>query len=143
MADEIKINGHNFLIGRMAVMDKFHVARRLGPVLSGLMKSAAPGAAPGDMMAGIAAAVAAIPQDDADFVINHCLAVTKYVQDGRPFPVMRNDMMMYDFIDLPDMMQIVFAVLQENLGAFFPVGPSTSTAEASPSPSTSSLSPTA
>lgn len=147
MADEFEVNGHMYRAGKMPLMEKFHVGRRLAPVLSDLMKGAAPAGAEAasstdgavTMMSAVAEAVSKLPQADADYIIDQCMSVVHVKDKEHWFKVWRSGRSSYDFIDLPDLLQIVMGVLQENLGAFFPANPSPSTDTAETSP-TSSLS---
>ena len=139
MADEFEIGGHAYRAGKMPLMEKFHVSRRLAPVLAGMVKTGEVEAGGTGAMAAIADAVAKMPQEDADYVVSQCLAAAEIRQGDRWTAVSRNGRVMFDFIDLPDMMRIVMGVLTENLGAFFPGTLSVSTA-AVPTPPTSSSS---
>jgi len=127
MSSDSEINGHSYRFNRMPLMVKFHVARKVAPLMADIV--AANGAASGNtgLFSGIAEAVARMPQEDADMVLSACLSNTEIRQGDRWFRVAQpSGTVMYDFIDLPDVMQIVLGSLQENLGAFFPASPSTS-----------------
>lgn len=139
----VEIGGNTYSIGSMPAMTQFHVMRKLGPVLPGIVPVLAQAAAAlpqadgqedGGAMTtvdGVAAiAMAALPlldglaamaDADAEYVINHCLsAVMRRDAGGKSWSaVSRDGVTMFDDIDLMTSMQIVWAVLRENYTSFF------------------------
>lgn len=140
---ELEIGGNTYRINSMPAMTQFHVMRKLGPVLPGIVPvlaqaAAAPPQADGqedgdamttvDGVAAIAMAarplldgLAAMADADAEYVINHCLsAVMRRDAGGKSWSaVSRDGVTMFDDIDLMTSMQIVWAVLRENYTSFF------------------------
>ena len=140
---ELEIGGNTYRINSMSAMTQFHVMRKLGPVLPGIVPVLAQAAATlpqgdsqeaGGAMAtvdGVAAiAMAAQPlldglasmaDADAEYVINHCLsAVMRRDAGGKSWSAVHRDgVTMFDDIDLMTSMQIVWAVLRENYTSFF------------------------
>ena len=132
MSGIVEINGQSYRIGRLDAKKQFHVARRLAPLLAGLggaLKGEAKGFA--EMVSPIAEALAKMSDEDSDYVIDTCLAVVARQQGSDWAGVMaRNGGLMFQDIDLPAMLRLAVAVIQHNLGSFFPGGPSTLTAAA-------------
>ena len=140
---ELEIGGNAYRINSMSAMTQFHVMRKLGPVLPGIVPVLAQAAttlpqADGqedggamttvDGVAAIAMAarplldgLAAMADADAEYVINHCLsAVMRRDSGGKSWSaVSRDGVTMFDDIDLMTSMQIVWAVLRENYTGFF------------------------
>ena len=142
---ELEIGGNAYRINSMPAMTQFHVMRKLGPVLPGIVPVLAQAAAAlpqadgqedggasamttVDGVAAIAMAVrplldglAAMADADAEYVINHCLsAVMRRDSGGKSWnAVSRDGVTMFDDIDLMTSMQIVWAVLRENYTGFF------------------------
>ena len=140
---ELEISGNTYRINSMPAMTQFHVMRKLGPVLPGIVPVLAQAAATlphGDSQEaggamttvdGVAAiAMAAQPlldglasmaDADAEYVINHCLsAVMRRDAGGKSWSAVHRDgVTMFDDIDLMTSMQIVWAVLRENYTSFF------------------------
>lgn len=141
---ELEINGNTYRINTMPAMPQFHVMRKLGPVLPGIVPMLAQAAAAiphkgegqgeGSAMAtvdGVAAiAIAAQPlldglasmaDADAEYVINHCLsAVMRRDAGGKSWSAVHRDgVTMFDDIDLMASMHLVWAVLRENYTGFF------------------------
>lgn len=140
---ELEIGGNTYRINSMPAMTQFHVMRKLGPVLPGIVPVLAQAAATlpqgdsqeaGGAMAtvdGVAAiAMAAQPlldglasmaDADAEYVINHCLsAVMRRDAGGKSWSaVHRDSVTMFDDIDLMARMHLVLAVLRENYTGFF------------------------
>lgn len=140
---ELEIGGNAYRINSMPAMTQFHVMRKLGPVLPGIVPVLAQAAAAlpqadgqedggtmttVDGVAAIAMAarplldgLAAMADADAEYVINHCLsAVMRRDSGGKSWnAVSRDGVTMFDDIDLMTSMQIVWAVLRENYTGFF------------------------
>ena len=140
---ELEIGGNAYRINSMPAMTQFHVMRKLGPVLPGIVPVLAQAAAAlpqadgqedggtmttVDGVAAIAMAarplldgLAAMADADAEYVINHCLsAVMRRDPGGKSWnAVSRDGVTMFDDIDLMTSMQIVWAVLRENYTSFF------------------------
>ena len=140
---ELEIGGNAYRINSMPAMTQFHVMRKLGPVLPGIVPVLAQAAAAlpqandqedgsamttVDGVAAIAMAarplldgLAAMADADAEYVINHCLsAVMRRDPGGKSWnAVSRDGVTMFDDIDLMTSMQIVWAVLRENYTGFF------------------------
>ena len=140
---ELEIVGNTYRINSMPAMTQFHVMRKLGPVLPGIVPVLAQAAAAlpqadgqedggamttVDGVAAIAMAarplldgLAAMADADAEYVINHCLsAVMRRDPGGKSWnAVSRDGVTMFDDIDLMTSMQIVWAVLRENYTGFF------------------------
>lgn len=140
---ELEIGGNTYRINSMPAMTQFHVMRKLGPVLPGIVPVLAQAAATlpqGDSQEaggamttvdGVAAiAMAAQPlldglasmaDADAEYVINHCLsAVMRRDAGGKSWSAVHRDgVTMFDDIDMSSSMRLVWAVLRENYTAFF------------------------
>lgn len=140
---ELEIGGNTYRINSMPAMTQFHVMRKLGPVLPGIVPVLAQAAAAlpqadgqedGGAMAtvdGVAAiamaarplldGLAAMADADAEYVINHCLsAVMRRDAGGKSWSAVHRDgVTMFDDIDMMTSMQIVWAVLRENYTSFF------------------------
>ena len=140
---ELEIGGNTYRINNMPAMTQFHVMRKLGPVLPGIVPVLAQAAAAlpqadgqedggamttVDGVAAIAMAacplldgLAAMADADAEYVINHCLsAVMRRDAGGKSWSaVSRDGVTMFDDIDLMASMHLVWAVLRENYTGFF------------------------
>lgn len=140
---ELEIGGNTYRINSMPAMTQFHVMRKLGPVLPGIVPVLAQAAATlpqgdsqeaGGAMAtvdGVAAiAMAAQPlldglasmaDADAEYVINHCLsAVMRRDAGGKSWSAVHRDgVTMFDDIDMIGRMQLIWSVLRENYAGFF------------------------
>lgn len=129
---EFEINGVQYRSDRMDAKKQFHVARRLAPLLAGLggaIKGEKAGFA--EFVGPIADAVSKMSDEDTDYVIDACLRVVQR-QQGQTWQAVtsRGGDLMFDDIDLPVMLRLTVAVIQQSLGGFFPGGPSASTAAA-------------
>jgi hypothetical protein len=123
MNDIVEVGGQKYRIGRIDARKQFHVARRLAPLLAGM--SGVP-----DKSAGFAAflgpltdALSGMSDEDVDYVLDICLGVCQRLQpNGHPAPVMVRGGLMFEDIDMGQMIQLAVKVIQENLGGFFPAG---------------------
>ncbi|SAL25717.1 phage tail assembly chaperone [Caballeronia telluris] len=126
MSELVEISGQQYRIGRLDAKRQFHVARRLAPLLAGLggaLKGEAKGFA--EMVSPIAEALAKMSDEDTDYVLDTCLLVVQR-QSGQGWQsvMVKNGGLLFQDIDLPAMLQLTVAVIQQNLGSFFPAGPS-------------------
>lgn len=136
-------HGQNtYRAGKLPAMTQLHVVRRLAPFLSALM-GALPGgqaqtllkaAKEGDetngkaeaAQLGLAAigplldAVAAMPDEQVDYVINACLSVVERRQSaGGWAPVMSSGGLMFEDLGMVDLLGIARHVLSRDLAGFF------------------------
>jgi hypothetical protein len=140
MADQVTLGGNNYNIGKIPTLKQLHVARRLAPFLAALVGSfKESGDLTGsgsfeDKLLSIAAGPVAevfskMTDEDVDYIINECLSACKREQSGW-HAVMKNGVLMYQDIQLDTLMALTFAVIQENLGSFFPTSQPKSTSAA-------------
>lgn len=137
---QMTINGHNYDIGKLNAKQQFHVVRRLSPLLSkatDILQSAqklSATATPTDeeslqVLGSAGEALAALPEQDVDYIIGACLSLARRQSQGGtgwcPLTTAGGDLMFND-MPMPEMMQLVFAVLRESLGGFFNALPQTS-----------------
>lgn len=149
----ITVGDYEYRIGRLPPFKQFHIARRLAPLLAAMSKGAVnafgeqQSEAPALVVRAessneqaeeqaqdslikfvqpIAEALASMSDADTEYVLNTCLAAVTRKQGERFAPVMVNARLMFQDIQLADMMQLTVAVVRENLGDFFPAPPGTS-----------------
>lgn len=137
------INGQNYRIGKLPARTQFHVARRLMPLLTSLENLPALMAlvkdkemAPRDAAAifesaltPLAKVLAKMPDEDLDYIINSCFGVcARLTADGKPQPLLAMDGVQFMFADiqLPQMIEICLATVEENMGNFFDLIPAAS-----------------
>jgi hypothetical protein len=67
-------------------------------------------------------ALSGMSDEDVDYVLDVCLGVCQRLQpNGQGAPVIaRGGGLMFEDIDMGQMMQLAVKVIQENLGGFFP-----------------------
>jgi hypothetical protein len=137
---EATVNGNTYRIGKMPVMQQFHVARRLAPVLSGVidaLKAAGldpvklatmpPGSKLGDvdpfaMVEPLGDVLAKVSDDDSEYIIGACLQCVSRAQPngtGWAFVWVPRGGLMFQDMELPEMLQLVWKVLESNLAGFF------------------------
>lgn len=148
MTTEITIKTEVYRIGKLNAFEQFHVARRLAPALFVLGKNfagidgTAEGASMLDSLAGaigpLAEVIARMTDDESNYVLTTCLGVCSRKQGTAlaaiilerkiANPNTTSYQLMFDDIDMAVMLQLVFAVLKDNLGNFLaalPVSDST------------------
>ena len=126
MNNEIEISGMTYRVGKLNALAQFHVSRRLAPVMAaiGLSLQSLTLGINADLtdfsaVLGPAAEVmAAMKDDDANYIIFTCLAQVSRKDGERYAPVVNNGQFMYADIDLPVMLRLVVEVLRTNLGNF-------------------------
>ncbi|WGS52672.1 hypothetical protein LFL96_31295 [Paraburkholderia sp. D15] len=127
MSGIVEINGTSYRIGRLDAKKQFHVARRLAPLLAGLGSALQEKTtALVDLVSPIAGALSTMSDVDTDYILDTCLMVVQRQQgDGWQSVMVRDGGLLFQDIDLPAMLRLAVAVIQQNLGSFFPDGPST------------------
>lgn len=125
---EFSIGDNQYRSGRMNAFQQFHVARKLGPVLAKI-GPAIMQASDQDWLARLeplVEAMAAMPEEDCNYILTRCLAVVSRFQ-GAAWAQVWNEpakRLMFEDIDMSVMIQIAIQVLGDNLSNFFTVPPS-------------------
>lgn len=138
---EVEIEERKYRTGKLDAFKQFHLVRKLMPLFSGLGETFAhmPAQTGGDdfwkSLAPIAQAVSEMSTEDSEWIVKTCLSVVT-VWNGRSWtPIMTNGQLMFDDMEMMAMIQLSFAVIQDNLGSFFPgAQPNGSAGEAQLSP---------
>lgn len=131
---DFEIKGVAYRSSKLTAMQQFHVSRRLAAgmsVLRGRFQRLIALSEKGEDMSPdegleivsmLGEALAAVPQDDCDYVIAACLrAVRRQDGGGRGWCAItaRDGALMYDDIQLAEMLIIVWNVLKESMAGFF------------------------
>lgn len=152
----VTVSGVNYKIGKLDAMRQFHVMRRLSGVASALgdtvgvvMRSGGvkallegKGPDPVKVIEPLTRAISAMSDADSEYVIMNCLSVIQRQVAGDTgwAPLISSGQLMYQDLDLPAMLQLVWRVLEGNLSNFFsalPTGSLTPGAETGESGPTS------
>lgn len=130
MALEIDLNGNRYSIGKLSAKQQFHVSRRIAPILPTMipifLRIKESGVNLTDDLDGMAQilqpfadGIAAMRDEDADYVIDACLSAVQRKQDAGWFNVMGSTkQLMFQDIDLGVMLPLAVRVIVENLGPF-------------------------
>lgn len=132
------IGDHDFRANGLSPRKSFHVARRLAPFL-GMLKDLSPFLRGTELLdkddpvsiekvlRPIGAAFAEMPEDDADYILDTCLAVVelKLKGDSGWQSIWVSGEPMYEWIDMPMMLRIVWHVVQANVASFLSAGAQT------------------
>lgn len=146
MPSTVTVTGNEYRVGRLNARQQFHVARRIAPVIASISQVAreiTPAATNGEMpdepeqeqaeqqldelaqnrlFAVIAEALSKMSDVDCDYVISTCMSAVQRRQGEHFMPVWNKnaDQPQFGDIDLPTLMQLSWAVIQENLASFTP-----------------------
>lgn len=138
MSEPIEIGSHSYVCGRLNAMAQLHVSRKLAPVLPTLIPLLANADLASQVGAAIsgghvssdqandlaraakpfAEALAEMPDDSADYVVNTCLSVVKRKSQDGWHGVVREGHCMYDDMDLGVILPLVVRVITGSLGGF-------------------------
>lgn len=133
---EFTVGGRRYTATKLSAFDQFHVARKFGPILLWLgnaekekdpKKSRSAEDEARDFAQSICAMSAPLSREDAEMGVNLCLSVVKRDVGGDKgwAPLRVDGQWMYNDIELPELLQIVWHVLSLNrLPDFFAVSPS-------------------
>lgn len=135
---ELTIGTERYRVDKMDAIKQFHLSRKIGGVLFALGGVAAslrnlPKTEDGKLdvtedkaisaMGPVAQALGSMSEEDSNYVLSLCLGAVSRAQGSgwarvlAPGPQLK---LMFNDIDLGVMMQLALAVIQENLGNFFP-----------------------
>jgi len=130
---ELELFSNTYRIGTLDAVRQFHVTRKLGPVLTGLMegreKARESKDADGEdaflkMLSPVIEQIGKLTQEDSEYVLFTCLScVSRKVADEKWVRVMNGNRLQFEDIKMPAMMRLAFEVIKENLGDFFAVLP--------------------
>ncbi|MFG1429178.1 phage tail assembly chaperone [Roseixanthobacter glucoisosaccharinicivorans] len=139
---EFKVGAHNYRSSKLDAFKQLHVARRIAPVLGELapaMKAlmSAAGKRSADQADAISAvlpltrAIAAMPEEDCNYVLAACLSVVEREVGNVGWQRVWNQQaqaLQYQDIEAPEMIMLAANVIGENLSNFMRALPSGSTA---------------
>ena len=139
---DFTINKTVYRSGKLDAFTQLHIVRRLTPCMGKLAGLAGNGVKlirddsgnfvdfEGDIEAAVmplANALTALADEDVEYILNACLAVTERKQPGGAWARLRvGDTTMFDGLTLPMLIQIAYYVIMENLEDFFGELPSLS-----------------
>jgi hypothetical protein len=130
--NEITLAGNVYRIGKIDALTQFHVTRRLAPVLAslgvGVTTLLQSGEEVGDtleaflpVMGPVSEVLAAMSNEDVNYVIFACLSAVQRAQAGgkyAPVTTATNQIMFQD-IDMVVMVRLTVEVMRINLAPFF------------------------
>jgi len=133
---EYTVNGHEYLVRKLNAIDQFNLMRKLGPLIVKLgpsLKDVDTSSldAMAQALAPMVETLAEMRDEDVFYITRMCYKVTRRVQEGGSTTVLWNEranMPQFDDIDLREMIQIIVAAVQENIGGFLADSRSDSTA---------------
>ena len=137
MNELITIGEHEYSIGRLNALDQFHVSRKIAPIIPTLMPIISE-VAKGDLSKTIESielgdnnelgsleplaqalepfmeAFAKMPEEDVNYIIHKCLSVVKRGSSV----VCRGQSIMFDDLDMGQILPLVVAVIRVSLSNF-------------------------
>ncbi len=125
---ELEVLGATYRIGKMNALTQLHVGRRLLPALIAVgIRAEDLGRKEGvgivDFMEPAVKLMGSMKDEDVNYVLFKCLAAVTRQQGERWAQIVNGERMMFEDIDMPSMVRLTAAVLQENLGGFFALLP--------------------
>lgn len=128
---EIEVKGHSYRVGKLNAIQQFHVARRLGPALivAGVsIEMLRNGMNLGQekmlaMVGPVMDVISKMPDEEVEYVLYTCLGVVQRGEGGKWAQVLASvgggrPQIMYETLELPELIELCVAVLQENLANF-------------------------
>ena len=121
-----EVGGNSYRIGKMNALSQFHVSRRLGPILAtmGVSLQTLSGGFKPDLMDFAAvlgpatAMMAKMTDEDTNYIIFNCLTVVQRKQGDGWANICSDGGLMFEDIEMPDLIRLVVDVLHFNLGNF-------------------------
>lgn len=126
MATELVVGEHSYRVQKLNAIQQFHVARRVIPVLKtaigalvALKNNEGRVADPMDIIIAMSDDLARMSDEDSEYVLKTCLAVVQRKQGSGWMSLMTAGRFQFEDLELPQMMQLVVAVLQDHFASFF------------------------
>ena len=123
---QLTIGDRTYQVGRLNVFKQLKIGRRLSPLQLQFINSAVPGESELNIdrnlfAAGVAATLMQLPDVDFELITNECLNVVQ-VQQEKGWADLKSlsGVLMFDDIDPTTILKLTLAVIEENLGSFFP-----------------------
>jgi hypothetical protein len=121
---EFTIKGNNYRSGKMDAIKQSHIARRIAPVFGSIQDAFAAAGKPEsftmlDALPIMTKIVGEMSDANWEYIVLSCLDVTARQQGQVWAKIRAGGRMMFEDIQLPEMMQIVWSVLNDNLANFF------------------------
>jgi len=115
MATEQVIEGITYRTGQLNAKEQFHVARRLAPIVGAMASAQGTG-----MFASLADAVSKLDDKDVDYVMRTTMRVVTRQTGDRFIGVwnVQGDAPQFADMTAPVLLQLMIAVIQDNLGGF-------------------------
>lgn len=135
MNNEFEVSGAKYRAGRLNAFQQFHVVRRLGAIAGalGAVVASVKGGASVDaddalsLVDPVLRIIGQMSDADTDYVLRVCLGVVQRQNTGGAWSqVMTGSQLLFEDIDLPSMMQIVWRVLEPYVAGFISAAPQTS-----------------
>ena len=127
MENEVEIEGQTYKINSMNVFTQFHVARRLSTLAPAILNHLQTPVEDRNNLVlfyAMTDAFSTIAEDDANYVLTHCMAVVFRKQENGWAKIQTDGGIMFVDITLPVMLKIVWEVLLKDIASFFPTAPS-------------------
>lgn len=121
----MELNGNEYNIEKLSVKKQFHLSRKLAPLILTLGKainSDRPDNEAGALgaLVPVAEILSKMSDEDSEYVLDMCLSVVSRKQGDKFAKIQApNGLFMFSDIDLQTAMQLVAAVVRDNLGNFF------------------------
>lgn len=117
---DIKIGSRDYRLTKLDPFKQFQLLRRMGSLLPAIMGAVK---VPDKIMGAgfISNAISQLSDENSDFVINTCLRACQLKQGTVWADVMNaNNSLMFKELELPDILEIVWRVLEFNFRPFIP-----------------------
>lgn len=138
----LEVAGVKYRIDALSALTQLHIGRRILPALvatgiratelARLPKEEGDEVGFAHLMEPAVKIMGHMSDEDVDYVLFACLAVVKRQQGERFAPVVNGKHLVFEDIEMPMMVRLAAAVIQENMGGFFALLPGVS-----PSPESS------
>lgn len=118
---EVTIKAIHYKIGKLNAFSQLHVVRRMAPITARLQELADKydPQNPMSILEPLGKALAALPDADVDYIINTCLDVVHFRQQGGGFAPVRSHGALMLELDMLTLLSLTVQVVKENLGSFF------------------------
>lgn len=114
MSAEFDVGGHKYRADPLDVFDQFDVARRLAPIVALLTMQKDREKLKKGFARAFVSMASNLPKEDGRAVLTTCLSKVHRSQGGNFAPVCVSGAVMFDDLDLPRSLELVWEVLARN-----------------------------
>lgn len=116
---QVVLKDKTFVVEKMSAMQQFHILRRMLPLLKGVDSKSGDNA-----LSSILDGLGSLSDSDSEYILYGLLKHVKIQESNTLCDVCSGSTLMYQNLELPDLLNLAFNVIKHNLSGFLAALPS-------------------